>query len=253
MICRDARSTRYTFYKRFPSKPAFEYALVLVSFGEMTRAFKQAMEPKTWKEATPQAIVHRLVDEVIANTMTVPSIGVTQLAIRIAMSKPKGAKPYFEFRAAIIDRAEELLIPKLTIKNPKEAVRNAIQTLLAIATDEAWRQGIPFTTERKRELAAIYDNLVLHCLGLPPARRSIRESGVVDSPDTQFAEHLRAFYGISKRYLRIYEKLIKTSQKPVFVLNGPDMADAEILETMKEDRKTEKPQKRRRKRTHKMI
>ena len=90
-------------------------------------------------------------DEVIANTMTVPNVGVTQLAIRIAMRKPKGAKPYFEFREAIIDRAEELLIPKLTIKNPKEVIRTATQTLLATATDAAWRHGIPFKTERKRD------------------------------------------------------------------------------------------------------
>jgi hypothetical protein len=54
MICRAACSTRYTFYKRFPSKPAFQYALVLVSFGEMTRDFKQDMSPETWKGATPK-------------------------------------------------------------------------------------------------------------------------------------------------------------------------------------------------------
>jgi hypothetical protein len=38
---------------------------------------------------------------------------------------------------------------------------------------------------------------------------------------------IQAFYGISKRYLRIYEKLVKEYQKPVFVLNGPiNLADA---------------------------
>jgi AcrR family transcriptional regulator len=254
MICRDARSTLQTFYKRFPGKPAFEYALVLVSFGEMTRAFKQAMEPETWKEATPQAIVHRLVDEVIANTMTVSSIGVTQLAIRVAMSRPKGAEPYFEFRAAVIDRAVELLSPKLEIRNPKETVRTAIQMLLATATDEAWRHGIPFKTARKRAFVEIYSNLIFRCLGLPPGRRDTKESSAVDTPLAEFPEHLRAFYGITKRYLWIYEKTVNASRKPEFELDIPvELRDAEILETRKEKLKTEKPQNRKRKRISRML
>src|SRR5208282_3656255 len=122
-ICRNATSTPYTFYKRFPNRPAFEYALVRVTFLEMTRGFGRELTPEAWKDATPQAIIFRLVDKVIANTMCVPIIGVIQLAMRIRMSKPKGAEPYIRFRSAVIDRAVELLSPKLEIPNAKEAVR----------------------------------------------------------------------------------------------------------------------------------
>jgi len=276
-ICRHALSTPYTFYKHFPSRSAFEYGLVLVAFKEMTRDFNKAMDPESWKKATPQAIVYRLVDEVIASTMTVPTIGVTQLAIRIAMSKPKGAEPYFEFREAVISRAVELLSPKLEIPNAKETIRAAFQMLLATATDEAWRHGIPFKTARKRELAGIYDNLALRCLGLPPGRRNTKESGVVESPEaefpkhlqvsqrdtkgfigfshpqTGFPEHLQAFYGITKRYLWIYEKLVNSSKKPEFELDYPiEPRDTEILETRMRMIKPEKPKKPR-KRLYKMI
>ncbi len=276
-ICRHALSTPYTYYKRFPSRSAFEYGLVLVAFKEMTRSFNRAMDPESWKKATPQAIVHRLVDRVIDSTMTVPAIGVTQLAIRIAMSKPKGAEPYFEFRAAVIDRAVELLSPKLEIPNAKKSVRNAIQMLLATATDEAWRHGIPFKTARKRELAGIYDNLAFRCLGLPPGRRDTKESGAVESPEaefpehlqasrrdtkgfigfrhpqTGFPEHLQAFYGITKRYLWIYEKLVNSSKKPEFKLDYPiEPEDTKILETRMRMIKPEKPKKPR-KRVYRML
>lgn len=254
MICRDARSSRYTFYRRFPSKPALMHGLVLVTFREMIRDFNRAMAAETWKEATSQQIVHRLVDEVIASTMTVPTIGVTQLAIRIATSNPKGAEPYFEFRAAVIDRAVELLSSKLETKNPKETVRAALQMLLAMATDEAWRHGIPFTTERKRELAGMYSNLVLRCLGLPPGRRDTKDVGAIHPTDAEFPEHIQIDYGITKRTLQELEKTVNASRKPEFVLVEPvDPQDAVILDTRKENLKTEKPQKRKRRRRFRLI
>src|ERR1700722_1889556 len=258
MICRDARSTPYTFYKRFPSRPAFEYALILVTFRERAKLFNREMDPKAWKDATPQAIVYRLVDEVIASTMNVPTLGVTQLAIRIAMSKPKGAEPYFEYRAAIIERATELLIPKIKIQNPKETVRNCIQMLLAIATDEAWRYGIPFKTERKQELAETYSKLIFRCLELPP-QQNIKNVGANHSERTDFPEHLQINYGITKQSLGKYEKDVNSSGKPEFDSDkgrGVDVRDAAILKTKDENRKTEKPlkpQKRKPNRVYKMM
>jgi hypothetical protein len=249
MICRDARSTPYTFYKRFPSRPSFEYALVLVTFREMTKAFNREMDPKAWKDATPQAIIYRLVDEIIASTMTVPTLGVTQLAIRIAMSKPKGAQPYIDYREAICDRAGELLAPKLDIRKPKEAIRAIFQMVLAIATDEAWRHGIPFKTKQKRELAETYSDLILGYFQLPPGKRDPKDFGISSPPDrSEFSENLQIAHGIYKRSLRRYERLINRSRKPVFKLDHPAEAlDALILETRKEDLKTEKPQKRQQK------
>jgi hypothetical protein len=255
MICRGARSTPYTFYKRFPSRPAFEYALVLVTFRDRTGAFNQAMEPKAWKDATPQAIVYRLVDEVIASTMTVPTLGVTQLAIRIAMSKPKGAKPYFEYRAAIIDRAVELLIRKLKIQNPKETVRNSIQMLLAIATDQAWRHGIPFKTEQKQELTETYSKLIFRCLELP-SQRNTKNVGANHSEKTNFPEHFQINYGITKQSLVKYEKAVNSSGKPEFDSDkgrGVDVRDAVIWLTKAENLKTEKPMKWTRKRKSEML
>lgn len=206
MICRNARGTTDGFYRRFPSKPAFEYALVRVTFQEMTRNFSQAMDPAIWKNVSPRAIIYRLVDEVIASTMNVPTIGVTQLAIRITMSKPKGAEPYLEFRQAIMDRAVELLAPKLEIPNSRETVRNAFQMVLAIATDEAWRHGIPFKTQRKRELVETYGNMVFHCLQLPPGRRNPKNAGAIHSDRAEFPEHFKIAYGIAKQSLAKYEK-----------------------------------------------
>src|ERR1700722_15541567 len=249
MICWNARSTPYTFYKRFPSRPAFEYALVLVTFREMTKAFNREMDPKAWKDATPQAIVYRLVDEVIASTMTVLTLGVTQLAIRIAMSKPKGAEPYINYREVICDRAVELLAPKLDIRKPKEAIWAIFQMVLAIATDEAWRHGIPFKTEQKWELAETYSDLILRYFQLPPSKRDPKDFGIISPPDhSEFPENLQIAHGIYKPSLRRYERAKNRSRKPLFRLDhSGEVLDALIMETRKENLKTEKPQKRQQK------
>src|SRR6185312_3217383 len=65
MICRDARSTPYTFYRRFPNKRAFLYALVLVTFRERTRAFERKLHGQDWNNRKPQAIIQEIVAEVI--------------------------------------------------------------------------------------------------------------------------------------------------------------------------------------------
>jgi len=250
-VCRNAHSTPYTFYKRFPSRPAFEYALVRVTFLEMTGGFNRAMAPETWKDATPQAIIFRLVDEIVANTLSAPAIGVIQLAMRIRMSKPKGAEPYIGYRSAVIDRAVELLFPKLEIPNAKESVRTAFKMLLAMATDEAWRHGIPFQTERKRELAGIYGNLIFRCLGLPPGKRDSKDFGAAHTFVSGFPEQLQISYGITKYHLYEYARDVKASRKPKFEPDTPE--DASILVTRKESLKTEKSIKRKRKRVYKML
>ena len=244
-ICRNARSTLFTFYRRFPNRPAFEYGLVRVTFLKMTRGFNREMAPEAWKDATPQAIIFRLVDEVIANTMRAPTIGVIQLAMRIRMSKPKGAEPYIQFRSAVIDRAVELLSPKLEIPNAKESVRTAFEMLLAMATDEAWRRGIPFQTERKRELAGIYSNLIFRCLGLPPGKRNSKDLGAIQPFGSELPEHLQITYGITKYHLYEYARDVNASRKPEFRVDTPE--DAMILATRKGSLKTEhrrKPRKR---------
>jgi len=250
MICRNAPSTLFTFYRRFPSMPAFEYALVRVTFLEMTRGFGRELAPEAWKDAKPQAIIFRLVDMVIANTMSVPVIGVIQLAMRIRMSKPKGAEPYIQFRSAVIDRAVELLSPKLEIPNAKESVRNAIQMLFAMATDEAWRRGIPIQTERKRELAGIYSNLIFKCLGLPPGKRDSKDLGAFNPFVTVFPEQLQFTYGITKYHLYEYARDVRASKKPEFRVEIPE--DVPILATRKEILRTEHPREPR-KRTSSML
>jgi hypothetical protein len=212
-----------------------------VTFLEMTGGFNRAMAPEAWKDATPQAIIFRLVDEVITNTLSVPTIGVIQLAMRIRMSKPKGAEPYIQFRSAVIDRAVELLSPKLEIPNAKESVRNVIQMLLAMATDEAWRHGIPFQTERKRELAGIYSNLLFRCLGLPPGKRNSKDLGPLQPIASRLPEQLQITYGITKYHLYEYARDVKASRKPEF--RADSFEDAGILFTRKESLKTEHPRK----------
>jgi AcrR family transcriptional regulator len=246
MICRDARSTLHTFYRRFPNKRALEYAAIYVTFKERIKAFDRAMAPVTWKDASPQAIIHRLVDEIIASTLTVPTIGITQLALRLGMSKPMAAEPCLEFRTAITDRAVELLAPQLTIPNPKESMRAAIQMVLAMAADEAWRHGIPLTTSQKRKLAKTSGDMVLRYLGLPAAKRDVASMPAVHPEAAEFPEKLQFEYAIRKRSLRRYAKRINASHKPAFTLGFlVDPLDAVILATKAERRKTEKPMKRR--------
>ncbi len=250
MICRNAHSSQDTFYKRFSGRPAFEYGLVRVTFLEMTRGFNRAMAPETWKDATPQAIIFRLVDEIVANTLSAPAIGVIQLTMRIRMSKPKGAEPYIQFRSAVIDRAVELLSPKLEIPNAKESVRTAFQMRFALATDEAWRHGIPLQSERKRELAGIYSNLIFRCLNLRPGKRDSKDLGAFHPFVSGFPEQLQINYGITKYHLYEYARDVNASRKPEFKADNPE--DALILMTRKESLKTEKPIKRKRKRISRM-
>ncbi len=254
MICRDARSTLHTFYRRFPNKPALMYAAVLVTFRERLKAFSRTMAAETWKDASPQTIVYRLVDEIVASTLTVPTIGITQLAMRLGMSKPLAAKPYLEFRTAIIDRSVELLAPKLKVPNAMESVRTAMQMVLAMAADEAWRHGIPVTTGRKRNLAETCADMVLRYLGLPAGKRDIARTGALHAIEPAFPERLQISYAINKRSLKRYAKRVNASRKPEFILDDPiDPENAVILTTKAERCKTEKPMKRPRKRRFKLL
>ncbi|MDE2165922.1 MAG: hypothetical protein KGJ66_06255 [Alphaproteobacteria bacterium] len=253
MICRDARSTLHTFYRRFPNKRALEYAAIYVTFKERIKAFDRAMTPGTWKDASPQTIVYRLVDEIIASTLTVPTIGITQLALRLGMSKPVAVEPYLKFRTAVADRAVELLAPKLTIPKPQKSIRMAMEMVLAMAADEAWRHEIPLTASRERKLAETYSDIVLRYLGLSPGKRSVADTALRPA-DAEFPEKLQFEYAVNRSALRAYEKKVNASRKPEFTLGHPiDVEDAVTLATKAERRKTEKPIKRPRKRRFKLI
>ena len=126
--------------------------------------------------------------------------------------------------------------------------------VLAMATDEAWRHGIPFKTKRKSELVEIYSNLVFGYLQLPPGRRNPKNAGAIHSDRTEFPEHFKIAYGITKQSLAKYEKDVNSSRKPKFILGSPvNPADGSILMTRKEELKTEKPIKRERKRIARML
>lgn len=141
MICRDARSTRYTFYRRFPNKQAFYYALVLVTFRSRIAAFSRAMHEFELQKPTASEIIARIVDEVIAGTMTVSGIGVTQLAVRIGTSKPKGAEPYVAYRKAVTAAAVDLLSPKLKGDNAAGHCPGAHPRYRTTRGSARWRDG----------------------------------------------------------------------------------------------------------------
>ena len=52
MICRDARSTLYTFYRQFPNKRAFLYGLLLLTFRLRTSVFNEAMDKDDLTDGT---------------------------------------------------------------------------------------------------------------------------------------------------------------------------------------------------------
>lgn len=245
MICRDAQSTPYTFYRRFPNKRAFHYALVLVAFRLRTSKFREVMGEFGKKPTTAAEIIDRIVDEIIAGALTVSGIGVTQLAIRIGMSKREGAKPYLAYRRAIADTAVELLSPRIRGEAAKCRIQSVIQMLFATATDEAWRHGIPFATTRKLELAKEYGQVMRSCLGILADGSRDGHIRTAILPDQPFPEEVRTAFSLSKRALRSYEKEVNRSGKPEFGLIEPvDPLDVLIAATEDENRKTEKPIKK---------
>lgn len=241
MICRDARSTPYTFYRRFPNKRAFHYALVLVAFRLRTSKFNERMR-EFGKELTAGEIIDRIVDEIIAGTVTVSGIGVTQLAIRIVMSKREAGEPYLAYRQAVTDTAVELLSPKINGDAAELRIESVVQMLFATATDEAWRHGIPFATARKRELAKEYGRVMRSSLGLSADSSRAGQMRTAILPYQPFPEEMRTALPVSKRALRSYEKEVNSSRKPEFRLTDPvDPLDVLIAATREENRKTEKP------------
>jgi len=246
VICRDARSTPYTFYRRFPNRRAFLYALVLVTFRARTSAFIKTMSEFASKERTVAEIIDRIVDEVIAGTMTVSGMGATHLAVRIGTSKSKGAEPYLAYRKTVTDTAVDLLSPKMRGDDAKGRIRSIVQMLFAAAADEAWQGGIPFTTAHKRERAKEYGRLVRRYLGIAAGDSGgVRLSAAI-LPHQPFPETMQAAYPLSKRKLRAYEREVNRSQKPGFPLGNPvEPLDIGIAATRDENRKTQKPFKRR--------
>ncbi len=246
MICRDARSTPYTFYRRFPNKRAFLYALVLVTFRSRTSAFIKEMSEFASKERTAVEIIDRIVDEVIAGTMTVSGMGVTHLAVRIGMSTSKGAEPYLTYRRTVTATAVDLLSPKLKGDDARGRIRSVVQMLFATATDEAWRYGIPFTTAHKRDRAKEYGLRARQCLGIAGGDSSEGQLSMAILLDQPFPEQMKTAFPLSKRALRSFAKDINRSQKPDFPLGDPiEPLDIMIAATRDENRKTQKPLRKR--------
>lgn len=245
MICRDARSTPHTFYRRFPNKRAFLYALVLVTFRERAMAFERTMFAPDRDSQTPQVIAQEIVAEIIAGTMTVAAIGVAQLAIRIGMSKPKGAEPFLEYRKTVTECAVKLLTPQLDVPESEGRVRAVIDMLFATAMDEAWRHGIPFSNARLKECANSFFHRTACYLGLSIGDTNQENLIAAMIIEPQYSEDLISIYSLSKRELHAYEKEINSSRKPTFWMDEPiDPTDLAIVATRDEQRKSQKPFRR---------
>jgi AcrR family transcriptional regulator len=216
-LAREAGVSVYTFYNRFGGLEAFWYALAGSQFQAATRAMDRELDPKAWGDAPPGKIIRRIVEHVVTG-MDCDTIGITRMCVRLAMTAPKAAESFRDYRSAITDRAIELLAPKLDAPDPKEAVRQAMRMVLAIAADTSWHHHGPLLSRERELMIDEITSLMCVSLGLPKPRKSINRFAVVDvekAINASFETALQDELPIYKVDLKAFEKAVNSSSKPM--------------------------------------
>src|SRR5665213_744887 len=275
-LVREAGLSGYTFYNRFGSLEAFWYALAGTQFQAATRAMDREFDPKTWGDAPPGKIIRRIVEHVVTG-MDCDTFGITRMCVRLAMTAPKAAESFRDYRSAITDRAVELLAPKLEAPDPKEAVRQSMRMALAIAADTSWHHNGPLLSRERESMIDEVTGLMCRSLGVQKPRKSINRFEMENTEKATIASFEKALQDelpIYKVDLKAFEKAVSSSAKPMpslgnefakirkhvgkrkweedkFPIVNPE--DAGILDTNNERQKSDRRIKPKRKRTYKLL
>ncbi len=274
-LAREAGTSIFTFYNRFGSLEAFWYALAGAQFQAATRAMESEFDPKAWGDAPPGKIIRRIVEHVVTG-MDCDSIGITRLCIRLCTTAPKAAESFRDYRSAITDRAVELLAPKLEATDPKEAVRQAMRMVLAVASDMAWHHNGPLLSRERELMIEEVTGLMCRSLSVQKLRKRINHFALVDEEKAMIASFENALQDelpIYKVDLKAYEKAVNSASRPMPSLGNEfgmmqkrvggkwekvkvpivNPVDAGILDTKKERPKSDKRIKPKRKRISRWL
>lgn len=233
-----------TFYDRFGSQRAFWYAVATAQFQAAIRATDREFDLKTWAEAAPETIVRPIARHVVSG-MTSDTIGITRMAVRLAMTAPKAAEAFHEYRTLLTERAVKLLAPKLKFPDREEVVRQAMRAVLAMAADTSWRHTGPLLRHERESMINDLTGLMCRSLGISTIKPG-RSTNAIEERETEpamiaiFREALQdsdlPIYG---RNLKAFEKAVNDSRKPKVTLSGRfiDPEDAHTVSLMYEQPK----------------
>ncbi len=192
------------------------------------------------------------------------------------MTAPKAAKSFRDYRSAITDRAVELLEPKIEAADPKEAMRQAMRMVLAIAADTSWHHNGPLLSRERELMIDEVTGLMCRSLNVQKLRKRINHFGLANEEKAMIASFEAALQDqlpIYKADLKAYEKAVSSSSKPMPSLGNEfgmmqkrvggkwekvkvpivNPEDAGILDTKKERPKSDRHIKPKRKRISRMI
>jgi hypothetical protein len=234
-------------------------------------------DPKAWGDASPEKIIRRIVEHVVRG-MNGDTIGITRMAVRLAMTAPKAAESFCDYRSAITDRAVKLLAPKIKLADPKEAVRQAMRMVLAIAADVSWHHNGPLLSRERELMIDEVKGLMCRSLGLDNTKGRRRSAFEADDTEkamnASFQAALLDELPIYKVDLKAFEKAVSSSSKPMPSVSNEFVTmrkrvgkrkweaakipivnpeDAAILDTKKERPKSDRRKKPKPKRTSRML
>jgi len=251
-----------TFYDRFGSQRAFWYAVATAQFQGAIRAMNREFDPTTWAEAPPQTIIRRIAGHVV-NGLAGDTIGITRMAVRLAMTAPRAAEAFEEYRSALTDRAVTLLAPKLKLKlaDQEEVVRQGMRAVLAVAADTSWRHSGPLLRRERESMINDLTDQMCRSLGISNTKAG-RSTNAVEERETEpamiaiFREALQERdLPIYRRNLKAFEKAVNDSRKPKVTLSGRfiDPEDARTVSLIYEQPKPRERRLRKIKRRFRLL
>jgi len=92
------------------------------------------------------------------------------MTVRLAMTTPRAAEAFEEYRSILADHAVALLAPKLKLSGPEKATCRAMHAVLAVVTDTAWRHYGPLLKRERQSLINDLADQLCRSLGIPDTK-----------------------------------------------------------------------------------
>ena len=126
-IAQAAGCSGGAFYERFRNKDAFLDYLIRLRLRRGQERAVGVFDPARWKRTEPTRIARALVEHTV-HTFHGHGAGVVKAALKRGHLDPEKMKPLMDYRIAVADRAERLLVPRASgVRNRGHAVRAMMQ------------------------------------------------------------------------------------------------------------------------------
>ena len=165
-LAREAGCSVGALYARFSDKNAFLYRLQGAAFRSMQASAARELDAGAWKHLSVASRVERIVDHTLSKMTNPRAAGVIRATMKLATVRPSAMGHFEGYRGALSDLAVAMLSSKLPRTTSPQAIRVAMQVVLATVTDSVLqKQPGPMVAGSARMKAAL-THIMLGYLGI---------------------------------------------------------------------------------------